>query len=128
MGKKKTAKKVAVRVAKASKVRSKRRGVNKSQAIRDYMKDNPDDGPKAVCEALAKRGIKVTPPQVSNVKSTSAKRGGVKILRRTRGGGRGAVNGQVSVAALMEASAFVEKVGGIQVAKELIATLEKINR
>ena len=48
--------------------------VNKSQAIRDYLKTHRNAGPKEVQAALAKKGIKVTEALVSNVKSNAKKK------------------------------------------------------
>ena len=42
--------------------------VNKSEEIRKYLADHPDDGPKAIQKALAEQGIEVTEALVSNVK------------------------------------------------------------
>lgn len=107
----------------------KRRGVNKSKAIREYLKANPNDGPTAVCAALAKKGIKVTPPQVSNVKSIDAKKSGVKPMKRKRGPApKSSSSEKVSLSALVETSTFIDKVGGVGAAKELIAALEKISK
>jgi Mn-dependent DtxR family transcriptional regulator len=41
--------------------------VNKSEAIRDYLADHPEAGPKEVAEALKDLGVK--PAFVSNVKT-----------------------------------------------------------
>ena len=48
--------------------------VNKSQAIRDYLKTHRNAGPKEVQAALAKKGIQVTEALVSNVKSNAKKK------------------------------------------------------
>ena len=130
MAKKKAAKKTAGAV-KVVKGRGKRGGINKSQVIRDYMNENPSAGPTEVCAALAKKGIKVTPPQVSNVKSAAAKKSGAKPMRRKKAGRPakvGASSDKVSVADLVQTHQFVDKVGGVGAAKELIAALEKLSK
>ncbi len=48
--------------------------VNKSQAIRDYLKTHRNAGPKEVQAALAQKGIKVTEALVGNVKSNAKKK------------------------------------------------------
>jgi hypothetical protein len=42
--------------------------VNKSQAIRDYLKEHPDTGSKDVADALTKQGIEVSPNFVAIIK------------------------------------------------------------
>ena len=48
--------------------------VNKSQAIRDYLKANPKARNQEVVDALAKQGVGVTPNYVNNIKTTHNKR------------------------------------------------------
>ena len=60
-----------------------KRKVNVSEAIRTYLTDNPDIGPKEAAEAISKQtGKKVSPIYVSNVKSMMKK--GAKKGRRGR--------------------------------------------
>src|SRR5262245_9346353 len=48
----------------------RKRGVNVSAAIREYLDANPDVGPTAAADAISQQiGKKVTPTYVSNVKS-----------------------------------------------------------
>jgi hypothetical protein len=42
--------------------------VNKSQAIRDYLKEHPDTAARDVADALTKQGIKVSPNFVAIIK------------------------------------------------------------
>lgn len=49
-------------------------GPSKSQEIRDFYAANPTAKPKQVVEALAAKGVVVTPAFVSTIKSTSAKK------------------------------------------------------
>ena len=53
---------------------AKKKTINKSAAIRSYMAKNPSAGPKAVQEALAKKGITITESLVSHVKYASSSR------------------------------------------------------
>jgi hypothetical protein len=48
--------------------------VNKSQAIRDFLKANPKARNQEVVDALAKQGIGVSPNYVNNIKTTHNKR------------------------------------------------------
>jgi len=45
--------------------------VNKTQAVRDYLKDHPGEGSTEIATALTKKGIKITANYVSNIKSKS---------------------------------------------------------
>ena len=51
------------------------KGVNKAQAVRDYLRDHPRAKPKAIAEALAKQGTRVTDKYASMVKCSRKKRG-----------------------------------------------------
>lgn len=48
---------------------AKKQKVNKSQAVRDYIRANRQATNKEVADALAKKGIKVTPNYVATLKS-----------------------------------------------------------
>lgn len=103
--------------------KKKRTGPNKSQAIRDYLKTHPNAGPTEVGRELKKKGLKVAPALVSNVKAAMlGKKAGGKRGRRTAMG----KNDQVSITALVDAREFVDSVGGIAKAKKIIAALEKL--
>ena len=99
----------------------KKAGVNKSQAIRDYLKKNPNAGPTEVCKELGKKGLKIAPALVSNVKA--AMLGKKKGLRRGQRIGKGDT---VSLAALVEAREFVDSVGGIAKAEKILAALQRL--
>ena len=68
--KKPATKKTATKKKRAA----KKAPVNKSQAIRVYLKTHKNAGPKEVQAALAKKGIRVTDALVSNVKSSAKKK------------------------------------------------------
>ena len=57
---------------------AKKRSVNKSQAVRDYLSAQPDAMPKDVMAALAQKGIKVSRVLVSTVKNKLNKSGTAK--------------------------------------------------
>ena len=46
----------------------KKQGINKSQAVRDYLKANPGVGNTEVAKSLTKSGIKVSPNYVATIK------------------------------------------------------------
>lgn len=65
----------------AKKKTSRKKSVNKTQAILDYLAKNKAAGPAEVAAALTKKGIKVTPSYVSNVKSKGAKQAKGKRIK-----------------------------------------------
>ncbi|MEO0530387.1 MAG: hypothetical protein AAF266_07380 [Planctomycetota bacterium] len=111
-------------------------GPNKSAAIREYLKSQPDAGPTEVCKELKKKGLTIAPALVSNVKAAMlGKKGGKK--KRGRKPGRPAGSGRkpgrpagagdkVSLSSLIEAREFVDKVGGPEKAEELLKALKKL--
>jgi arginine repressor len=48
---------------------AKKQNVNKSQAVRDYLKNHPKAMPGEIVATLSKQGIKVTPSYVANIKT-----------------------------------------------------------
>jgi arginine repressor len=48
---------------------AKKQKVNKTQAVRDYLKDHPKAMSGEIAAALKKQGIKITPKQVANIKA-----------------------------------------------------------
>ena len=107
-------------------------GQNMSKAIRDYLKDNPNDKPKAVSEGLAKAGVKVTPGYVSTVLSNARKKDGKpakrgKKLGKKRGRvGRPAAGGGDVYANLVKAKQLVDQFGSVEKARAALDTLAKI--
>ena len=101
--------------------------VNKSQVIRDYAAKHPKAGPTEITRELAKQGVKVSPPLVSNVLG-AAKRKKSKRRVAKKGPGRPAAvaSDKVSLDALVNTSKFVEQVGGVDKAKALIKAIEKL--
>jgi hypothetical protein len=47
----------------------KRKGANKSKAVRDYLKAHPKAMSGEIAAALTKQGIKITPGYVANIKT-----------------------------------------------------------
>lgn len=87
--------------------------VNKSQAIRDHITAHPEDGPKAIAEALGKRGIKVSAAFVSTVKSTDKR-------KTFRGAKQRSGDVMETMKVLESAKTLVEQLGGLDEAKAAI--------
>lgn len=98
--------------------------VNKSQAVRDYLKAHRGAKPKAVSDALKAEGIEVSPQTVSSVKFHMRKKKGRK--RADGDGQRGGNSEMVSINALIDAKKLVDKIGGIEKAKSAVQALSKL--
>jgi len=109
---------------------AKKTKINKSQAVRDYLKSHRRAKPAAVSEALKAEGIDVSPQAVSTVKSNMKKKKGGKrrsaggrkaASRKTSGGGD-----TISVSALLDAKRLVDKLGSVEKAKTALDALGKL--
>jgi len=112
--KKTTAKKTAVRKKPTKK---KKPEVNKIQLIRDQLKSTPTAGPTEIAAII---GHGITAQYVSIVKSNMKKKSGTKKkVKKTKAG---------SGDPLISAINFIEEVGGINQAKDALATIERIKQ
>ncbi len=110
----------------------KSKGPNKSQAIRDYYKSNPQAKPKDVVTALKKKGVDVSAQFVSTIRSVSKKKGG-KVGRpgrpvgsTTAKRGRPSRSQEVSLDALINVKRIVDEMGGIGQARSALSALERL--
>ncbi|MEX0936993.1 MAG: hypothetical protein WDZ59_03975 [Pirellulales bacterium] len=94
--------------------------VNKSEAVRDQLRRDPDAKPKAISAALAEQGIKVEPAYVSIIKTKfkTAPNG-----QGRRGRGRG---GKVDIDNLLVAKRFAEQMGGVDQARQALDVLDRL--
>lgn len=99
-------------------------GPNKSVAIRTYKASHQDAGPKAVAEALAKEGIKVTPAFVSTVLSNDKRKGG-KGKRGRKSGPRGG-GANKTLNSLIQAKKLADQFGGVEPALKALKALAKL--
>lgn len=99
--------------------------VNKSEAIRQYLRAHRNAKPKAVVEALKEQGIRVNSQTVSTVKFHMKRRRGKKGAagRKTAAAAGGEM---VSLSALLDAKKLVNKLGGIEKAKSALDALNKL--
>ena len=63
---------------------AKKQKVNKTQAVRDYLKDHPKAMSGEIAAALKKQGIKITPKHVANIKAKINKARTVKKLAKQK--------------------------------------------
>jgi plastocyanin len=90
---------------------AKKRKVNKSQAVRDYLKTHPKAMSSEIATALNKKGIKITPNYAANLKST---------LNKARTAKKSAVAKAVAVVPVSSEPVVAEKKAGDTVTFEQI--------
>jgi len=99
--------------------KSKANGVNKSQAIRDALGENPKAGSKEIVARLAEKGIKVSATLVYYIKSKArrAKRQQKRLAANsvTRNGS--------AVEVVLGVKTLAREVGGMKQLKQLVDVL-----
>ena len=110
--------------------RGRKSGTNKSQAIREFMEQNPGATPKTIREGLLEQGVDASVGLISAVKyggKQSAGRRRVRRVRVARAGGRSnGRGGQLTSDDLIRAKRFAEEVGGIPQARQALEMLEQL--
>jgi hypothetical protein len=109
-------------------------GVNKSQAVRDYLAKNPGATPNQIVAGLKDQGVDVSVGLASNVKYTMGKRRG-KVRRRrmsvaqaTNGGGRrGRPSMALSMDDLLATKQLVTKVGSAAKVRKALEVLDQLS-
>jgi hypothetical protein len=97
---------------------------NKSQAIRDYLKQHPDSGPTAVAAALnAREGWKISAAYVSTIKNKTRPSG--KRARRVTARKAAGAGGAVNEKSLVRAFELYKQAGSINRAKAALDLLAK---
>jgi hypothetical protein len=101
--------------------------VNKSEAVRNYLKEHPGTQNKDVAAALSAQGIKMLPDYVATVKGNmKAKKG--KRKRRQKAAEVAAVETGLSVANIKAAFGLIKQCGGVSQAREALASAAEIQR
>ena len=96
----------------------RRRKINMSQAIRDYLDKNPSAMPKDIQAALAAKGIKVGYSLISQIKYKAARRG--RKARSSAGRKPVGLSTAVSVELLVAAKEIADRMGGIERTKKAL--------
>ena len=104
----------------------RKRKLNKSQAIRDYLAKNPNANPKAIQAGLKAKGIAVSESLASAVKYSKKKGAGRPIARRPARAASAARKSVLRAEDLLEAKKFVDRVGGVGAARRAIEVLEQL--
>jgi len=112
--------------------RKKSKDVNKSQAVRDYLSENPDATASKIIPELAKRGINVSPALVSQIKQRLKKSGNPTAPEKRAGAKKTMRNesrsgSDLTADKLVEAKKLVEELGGLDQARGALSFLEELS-
>jgi hypothetical protein len=97
---------------------AKNSGVNKSQAVREYLKANRKAKNQEVADALAKKGITVTATYVANIMTTHNKRQQARSSIVAKGG--------VDIPEVKAALVLLKLTGSVEAAKKALAVAQEI--
>ncbi len=94
--------------------------VNKTKAVREYLKGHRKAKNQEVAEALGRQGIKVSANYVATIKSTSKKRRRAvkKVVAKTG----------VGIPEIKAALAFLKVMGSAEAAKAALAAAQEIRQ
>ena len=97
---------------------AKKETVNKTQAVKEYLKANPKAKNQAVVDALAKKGITISANYVATIKTTHNKR-----RQATR---KVVAEGGVGIPEVKAALAFLKLTGSVAAATKALAVAQEI--
>jgi hypothetical protein len=97
---------------------AKKQKVNKTHAVKEYLKANHKAKNQEVVDALAKKGITITASYVGNIKATHNKRR--RAVRKV------VAKGGVGIPELKAALAFLKVTGSVAAAKQALAVAQEI--
>ena len=92
--------------------------VNKTHAVKEYLKANRKAKNQEVVDALAKKGITISANYVGNIKATSNKRR--RAVRKV------VAKGGVGIPEVKAALAFIKFTGSVAAAKKALAVAQEI--
>ena len=109
--------------------------VNKTQAVKEYLRKHRQALPTTVSETLRSQGIDVSPKYVSNIKfQMGIRRKGKKATKPAAESAAAATTAspadddQISLSSLLEAKKLIEKLGSAEAAKRAILALAQLNK
>jgi len=103
---------------KAAKSETTNNGVNKTQAVRDFLKSNKKATTSEVVAALAKQGIAVTSNYVSAIKTKHHKRR--QVVKKA------VATGSIGIPEIKTALAFIKSIGDVAAAKQALAVAQEL--
>ena len=92
--------------------------VNKTHAVKEYLKANPKAKNQGVADALAKKGITISPNYVGNIKAIHNK--------RRRAARKVAAKGGVGIPDVKAALVFLRVTGSVAKATQALAVAQEI--
>lgn len=102
-----------------------KRKVNKTQAVKDFLAENPDAATNDVVAAMKKQRITVGANYVSTIRSKG--KGKKKVAAKKKAAPtKKAADDKISLSALKEAKKLAATLGGIEQAKEAISALAQL--
>ena len=108
----------ARKAAKKQTVETKSNGMNKTQAVRDYLRAHKKAKNAEVVEALGKRGITITANYVGNIKAThNTRRRAVRNV---------VAKGGIGVPEIKLALTFIKSIGSVAAAKKALDVAQEI--
>jgi hypothetical protein len=97
---------------------AKNEKVNKTQAVKEYLKANPKARNQAVVDVLAKKGIAISANYVATIKATHNKRRQAARTVVAKGG--------VGIPEVKAALAFLKLTGSVAKANKALAVAQEI--
>jgi len=98
----------------------------KSQAVRDYLSENPQASPKEVVEGLKAKGVKVKVTLVNSIKYKKPSKAGRRRAPSHRMATRRSSGLAVTVEQLHEVKRLADSLGGMAQIRQALETLERL--
>jgi hypothetical protein len=102
-----------------------KRGV-RTQAVRDYLAENPDASPKSVVEGLQQKGIKVKVTLVNSIKYKKPAKGAKRKASGRRAGAHLSAAGAIGFEQLVEVKKLVDALGGSAQVQQALDALTQL--
>ncbi len=113
---------------------AKKSKVNKTQAVRDYLKDHPGAKSGEIATALTKQGVKITASYVANIKTTLNKETATKKAAKKSAAAPVAApavvekatnGGTITLDQVKNVAHTVKMLGGFQCMTEVLAVIKE---
>jgi hypothetical protein len=98
----------------------------KSQAVRDYLSENPQASPKEVVEGLQVKGVKVKVTLVNSIKYKKPSKTGRRRAPSHRMAVRRSSGVAVTVEHLLDVKRLADSLGGAEHVRHALETLEQL--
>jgi hypothetical protein len=106
---------------------AKKQKVNKTQAVRDYLKTHPKAMSREIAAALNRQGIKITAGHVANIKSQSKKKRTVKKAAKKQAAAQAAAPAAVEQPAKAVVTVTLEHVKAVALAVKTLGGPSRLN-